>query len=70
MTVLELEKRVDSLERELEVLRQKIDKTPPRPWWEQVRGTFKDDPIYDEAMRLGRAWRDEADKKKTDLAFQ
>lgn len=63
MTVLELEKRVDSLERELEALRQKVDKdAPARPWWEQIRGTFKDDPIYDEAMRLGRVWRDEADK--------
>ncbi|WP_395092094.1 hypothetical protein [Armatimonas sp.] len=66
MTVAELEKRVVSLEHTLEALRQKVDKEEPaRPWWEQVRGTFKDDPIYDEAMRLGRAWRDAADKEPT-----
>lgn len=28
------------------------------PWWEQRAGTFADDPIYDEAMRLGREYRE------------
>jgi len=64
MTVIELEKRVLSLEETLETLRQKVEKTEvARPWWEQVRGTFKDDPIYDEAMRLGRVWRDSMDEE-------
>nr|WP_309696751.1 hypothetical protein [Armatimonas sp.] len=67
MTVIELEKRVLSLEETLEKLRQKVEKTEvARPWWEQVRGTFKDDPIYDEAMRLGRIWRDSVDKEITE----
>ncbi|WP_394793990.1 hypothetical protein [Armatimonas sp.] len=67
MTVIELEKRVLSLEETLEKLRQKVEKTEVvRPWWEQVRGTFKDDPIYDEAMRLGRVWRDSVDKETTE----
>ena len=67
MTVIELEKRVLSLEETLEKLRQKVEKTDEvRPWWEQVRGTFKDDPIYDEAMRLGRAWRESVDKEATE----
>ena len=66
MTVTELEKRVVSLEEDLEALRQKVEKSvPARPWWEQVRGTFKDDPIYEEAMALGRAWRDSTDKEAT-----
>ena len=29
-----------------------------RPWWERIRGTFKDDPAYEEAMRLGREYRE------------
>ncbi|WP_395142804.1 hypothetical protein [Armatimonas sp.] len=67
MTVIELEKRVLSLEETLEKLRQKVERTEVvRPWWEQVRGTFKDDPIYDEAMRLGRVWRDSVDKEITE----
>ena len=67
MTGIELEKRVLSLEETLEKLRQKVEKTEvARPWWEQVRGTFKDDPIYDEAMRLGRIWRDSVDKEITE----
>ena len=24
-----------------------------QPWWEQIVGTFENDPIYDEAMKLG-----------------
>lgn len=27
------------------------------PWWEKITGTFKDDPEYDEAMRLGAEYR-------------
>ena len=26
--------------------------------WQAIVGTFADDPIYDEAMRLGREWRE------------
>ncbi len=26
-------------------------------WWEEIAGTFADDPAYDEAMRLGREYR-------------
>lgn len=29
-----------------------------RPWWEQIAGTFADNSVYDEAMRLGREYRD------------
>ena len=27
------------------------------PWWKKIAGTFADDPMYDEAMRLGREYR-------------
>ena len=28
------------------------------PWWERIRGTFKDDLAYVEAMQLGREYRE------------
>jgi hypothetical protein len=27
------------------------------PWWDQISGTFADNSVYDEAMRLGRKYR-------------
>jgi hypothetical protein len=29
-----------------------------RPWFQQISGAFANDPIYDEAMRLGREYRE------------
>ena len=28
------------------------------PWWESITGTFADSPDYEEAMKLGRAYRE------------
>jgi hypothetical protein len=53
MAVKELELRVAALEAEMERL-----KAQNQPWWEKISGTFDDDPIYDEAMALGRAYRE------------
>lgn len=59
MAVTELEERLTRLEAEVEALKQERADTPPvkKPWWEEIRGTFKDDPAYIEAMRLGHEWR-------------
>jgi hypothetical protein len=27
------------------------------PWWEQIAGTFENAPIYEQAMQLGRQYR-------------
>ena len=27
------------------------------PWWEQISGVFQNEPLFDEAMQLGREWR-------------
>lgn len=56
-----LEERVAQLEAAVSQLRQGKTAEPtqtPAPWWTQIWGTFKDDPDYDEAMRLGREWRE------------
>ncbi len=56
-----LEERVTALENELGQMKQQRAGTEPpagKPWWERIRGTFKDDPAYEEAMRLGREYRE------------
>ena len=59
----QLEERVAFLEAEVARLKDMIESgsstgQPTLPWWEKIAGTFADDPMYDEAMRLGREYRD------------
>ena len=57
----EIENRVAVLEAEVASLKSKIEKKDDEnqiPWWKQRIGIFADDPIYDEAMRLGREYRE------------
>jgi hypothetical protein len=60
MTPLEIETRVAILEAEVERLRSKVEAggTPPAPWWERIAGTFADDPAHEQAMKLGRTYRE------------
>ena len=61
MAAQTLEERVAHLETKVEEIQQKRSDAHTqdnRPWWEIIRGTFKDDPVYDEAMRLGREYRE------------
>lgn len=60
MASVELEQRVAALEAEMARLKEKLEGTskPEQPWWRQIAGTFADDPIYEEAMRLGREYRE------------
>jgi hypothetical protein len=54
----QLEQRVAALEAEVTRLKNQIEALhPPTPWWEQIAGTFQNDPMYEEAMRLGRHYR-------------
>lgn len=54
----EIEKRIAVLEAEVALLKSKAKKNGDnKPWYEKIAGTFADDPIYDEAMRLGREYR-------------
>jgi hypothetical protein len=65
MTLSALEKRVAALEGELAALRRKIEtKGTSDPWWERIAGTFAHDPIYEEAMKLGRKYRESLRPKK------
>jgi hypothetical protein len=56
-----LEERVTAVEQELAQLKQQLQAvapTAPVPWWEKIAGTFADSEHYDEAMRLGRQYRE------------
>ena len=61
MSTTTLEERVAALEVEVAQLRSNSATAPEKPqppWWEKIFGAFANDPVYDEAMRLGRAYRE------------
>ena len=57
-----LEERLASLEEEVAKLKGRIEAIPPSPQeddpWERVYGAFANDPDFEEAMRLGREYRE------------
>jgi len=68
MTPSTIEDRLAALEEKVAELwsKAKSSESPNRPWWEQIAGTFADDPMYEEAMRLGRAWRETLQQNSSD----
>jgi hypothetical protein len=60
MTVAELEARLTALEKTVEKLKERVDKgqDSSQPWWIAQAGTFANDPVYDEIVRLGREYRE------------
>jgi hypothetical protein len=60
MAVPEIEHRVAALEAEVARLKEQLEKALPvqGDWLDEIYGAFENDPIYDEAMRLGREYRE------------
>jgi hypothetical protein len=61
MAIQTLEDRVAIVEQELAQLKQQLQAGKPKdsePGWKQIIGVFKDCPEFDEAVRLGREWRE------------
>lgn len=53
-----LEERVSALEEQIARLLEKKQAINPKlPWWQARYGAFKDDEMYDSAMRLGEEYR-------------
>ncbi len=52
-----LETRLDTLQRLFEE-RMKQQPKKEKRGWQAIVGTFADDPLYEEAIRMGRVWRD------------
>ena len=55
MSVSNLEKRVEALEREIQLIKSVVKQTEEKqqPWWERLAGSFKDDPVFDEIVEAG-----------------
>jgi hypothetical protein len=67
MTKLQLEGRVHALEAQVARLKAELEEAvgPQVPWWQKISGSFADDPAaFEEAMRLGREWRESFRPKK------
>ncbi len=61
MAQADLNARVTALEAEISKLKERVEKSDQSdktPWWERISGTFRDDPVYEEAMKLGREYRE------------
>ena len=60
----QLEERLAKVERELKELKAALKSENDAPWWQQITGDFKDDPVFDEIVRLGAAIQ-KADRKRS-----
>jgi hypothetical protein len=60
MSKVSLEQRVAALEADVARLKgtKENGKDPEPTWLERAYGAFANDPVYDEAMRLGREYRE------------
>ncbi|MFM9964624.1 MAG: hypothetical protein ACKV2Q_25755 [Planctomycetaceae bacterium] len=56
--IAQLEERLRKLEAEVHELKTATGKENPLPWYRQAAGQFKDDPVFDEIVRLGKEIRD------------
>ena len=54
-----IEERLNSLEQEVAELKALLDLAKPvKKDWESTVGAFQDDPLFVEAMKLGRKYRE------------
>jgi hypothetical protein len=58
MPETEIEARLIALETEVARLKAQQQTSTETPWWEEILGSFANDPVYDEAMQLGRQYRE------------
>lgn len=60
MAVSEIEQRVAALEADMARVKEQLEKCVPaqKDWLDEIYGAFEDDPIFEEAMRLGREYRE------------
>ena len=67
MAASKIELRVAALEAEVAHLKKQVEKSVPakRDWLDEIFGVFDNDPIYEEAMRLGREYRESLRPKRT-----
>jgi hypothetical protein len=64
MSTASLEARIAALEREVRHLKDLVDKGQRKRGWRIIIGAFANDPLYEEAMRLGREYRESQRPRK------
>lgn len=59
MSKPKIEERVSTLEAEVAQLKHQVEVSSgsATPWWEKISGTFANNLAFDEAMELGRKYR-------------
>jgi hypothetical protein len=53
-----IEERLTRIENELKEIKRHLDRPTKENWISRMRGQFKDDPVFDEIVRLGKEIRD------------
>jgi len=56
----ELEARLSELEKTVAELKAQLanQMTGQQHWWHDITGSFANDPVFDEVVRLGKEYRD------------
>jgi hypothetical protein len=60
----QIDERLRAAEEAIAILQKKVDELAPLNWIEAVSGSMKDEPEFDEVLRLGRLMR-QADRPDT-----
>ncbi len=59
MTPTQLEARLLAVETALKEIERRLATLPPAPnWLDEIIGSFKDEPAFDEVIAFGRAFRE------------
>ena len=63
MTLEQLERKVNDLERQVAELRNELKPLRPVANMADTFGMFRDDPVFEEIVRLGREYRDQVNSE-------
>lgn len=59
MTQTQLEERLLAVETAVKEIQRRLATLPPTPnWLDEIIGSFKDEPAFEEVIALGRAFRE------------
>jgi hypothetical protein len=53
-----VEERLARIESELNEIKARLERPTKENWISRMRGKFRDDPVFDEIVRLGKEIRD------------
>jgi hypothetical protein len=65
MSAGSLSDRVAALEQEVRELKRLLDSNGEKRGWRRLIGAFANDPYFEEAMRLGREYRESLRPKRS-----